>query len=259
MTTIRVLGCSGGIGDGRHTTSFGVDKDVLIDAGSGVLSLSRAALMRIDYVLLTHAHLDHVLALPLLIDGVGEGREKPVTVYALPAVIEMLKRHLFNNHLWPDFSRIPSVTSPFMRFEPIEVGQSLELSGRVFTAHTARHSVAACSWEVAAANGVRWLFSGDTAGDPAFWQHAAGYGAADHVIVETSFSDAQAGLANVSGHYHPAALARDWRSSGCSCQLWISHLKPGAETDILHELEQSLGFPMRALQAGQVFVLDDDA
>jgi len=33
---LTILGCSGGIGSGRHTTCFKVDDDVLIDAGSGI-------------------------------------------------------------------------------------------------------------------------------------------------------------------------------------------------------------------------------
>lgn len=252
MTQLRVLGCSGGIGDGRHTTSFLVDEDVLIDAGSGVMTLGRAEMKRIDHVLLTHAHLDHVLALPLLVDSVGEERSAPLVVHALPAVIATLKQHLFNDQLWPDFSRIPSIETPFLRFEPIRVGESLALAGRVFTPRAARHSVPACGWEVAA-NGVRWLFSGDTAGHPDFWRLAAGFGVGDFIVVEASFPDAQAALANLSGHYHAAALAHDWRASGCTGQLWISHLKPGGEAAILSELERALGRPAQALQPGQVF------
>jgi len=94
MTRIRVLGCSGGIGDGQHTTSFLVDGDVLIDAGSGVMTLSRTEMRGID----------HVLALPLLDDSVGEERSVPLVVHALPAVIAALKQHLFNNQLWPFFA-----------------------------------------------------------------------------------------------------------------------------------------------------------
>ncbi len=68
---LRVLGCSGGIGDGRHTTSLLVDADILIDAGSGLTQLSREALARIDHLFLTHAHLDHILALPPMLDSAG--------------------------------------------------------------------------------------------------------------------------------------------------------------------------------------------
>ena len=51
---LRVLGCSGGIG-GRHlrTTSFLVDSDVLIDAGTGVGDLSLAELSLIDHIFLS--------------------------------------------------------------------------------------------------------------------------------------------------------------------------------------------------------------
>ena len=37
---LRVLGCSGGIGARARTTSFLVDEDILIDAGTGVEDLS---------------------------------------------------------------------------------------------------------------------------------------------------------------------------------------------------------------------------
>ncbi|OZA25410.1 MAG: 3',5'-cyclic-nucleotide phosphodiesterase, partial [Hydrogenophilales bacterium 17-64-11] len=84
---LTVLGCSGGIGSGRHTTSLLVDDDALIDAGSGLTTLDFEQLLKIDHVFLTHAHLDHVLGLPLLLDSVGDLRGTPVTVHALPAVL----------------------------------------------------------------------------------------------------------------------------------------------------------------------------
>ena len=112
---LRVLGCSGGIG-GRQlrTTSFLVDGDILLDAGSGVGDLSLAELTRIDHVFVTHSHLDHVTSIPFLIDTVGGMRSKPITVHATAATIEILKSHLFNWSIWPDFSEIPTPEAPFM-------------------------------------------------------------------------------------------------------------------------------------------------
>ena len=57
---VQVLGCSGAIAAGSRTTSFLVDDDVLIDAGTGVGDLSLEALARIDHILISHSHLDHV-------------------------------------------------------------------------------------------------------------------------------------------------------------------------------------------------------
>ena len=67
---IRVLGCSGAIAAGCRTTAFLLDDDVLIDAGTGVGDLSLDALARIDHILLSHSHLDHVLSIALLADSV---------------------------------------------------------------------------------------------------------------------------------------------------------------------------------------------
>jgi ribonuclease BN (tRNA processing enzyme) len=103
---LRVLGCSGGIG-GRHlrTTSFLVDNDVLIDAGSGVGDLSLAELTRIDHIFVTHSHLDHVTSIPFLVDTVGGMRNQPITVYATAPTIEILKNHLFNWAIWTQVHR----------------------------------------------------------------------------------------------------------------------------------------------------------
>jgi ribonuclease BN (tRNA processing enzyme) len=254
MATLRVLGCSGGIGDSRHTTSFLLDETVLIDAGSGVLRLSRAELAKIDHVFLTHSHMDHVLALPLLVDSVGEGRAMPLTVHALPEVIALLKAHMFNNAIWPDFSRIPSVDAPFMRFVAQALDETVVLGALRFTALAARHTVPAVGWQVQGAV-ARWLFSGDSAGHPDFWRVVAGLSAEDVVVIETSFANDQSNLAEISGHYHAAAAAADWRRAASAAHLWISHLKPGSETQILSELSTGLGRSAQALRDDQVFVL----
>src|SRR5258706_13840244 len=112
---LRVLGCSGGIG-GRHlrTTSFLVDSDILIDAGTGVGDLTLAELSQIDYIFITHSHLDHVTSIPFLVDTVGGMRSKPLVVYATRATPDIMKNHLFNWALWPDLSGIPRPWPPFL-------------------------------------------------------------------------------------------------------------------------------------------------
>jgi ribonuclease BN (tRNA processing enzyme) len=67
---VRVLGCSGAIARDCRTTSFLLDADVLIDAGTGVGDLTLDEMAQINHVLLTHSHLDHIAALPLMLDAV---------------------------------------------------------------------------------------------------------------------------------------------------------------------------------------------
>ena len=131
---IRVLGCSGSIAAGSRTTSFLLDDDVLIDAGTGVGDLTLDELSRVDHILVTHSHLDHVLAIGLLADSVTRRRsatqQPPVRVHALAPTIAALRQHVFNNVIWPDFTRLPSVDHPVLAFVPIEVGQVLSLGDR---------------------------------------------------------------------------------------------------------------------------------
>src|SRR3990170_2388065 len=141
---LRVLGCSGGIG-GRHlrTTCFLIDSDVLIDAGTGVGDLSLAELSIIDHIFISHSHLDHVASIPFMVDTVGGMRTKPILVHATRATIEILKNHLFNWAIWPDFTEIPTPEAPFLRYEEIELGRTVIIAGREFTALPAIHAVPA--------------------------------------------------------------------------------------------------------------------
>jgi glyoxylase-like metal-dependent hydrolase (beta-lactamase superfamily II) len=141
---VRVLGCSGAIAKDCRTTSFLLDHDLLVDAGTGVGDLTLDEMAGVDHVLLTHSHLDHVAALPLMVDAIAARRTvPPIQIHALQGTIDALKAHIFNNTIWPDFSRIPTPAAPFISFHPLEVGQTLLLAGKHVEALPAVHTVPA--------------------------------------------------------------------------------------------------------------------
>ena len=88
---VRVLGCSGAIAKDCRTTAFLIDDSILIDAGTGVGDLTLDEMRKIDHVFLTHSHLDHIAALPLMLDAVGSLRSAPVQIHALSATVEALR------------------------------------------------------------------------------------------------------------------------------------------------------------------------
>ena len=92
---LRILGCSGGIGNGAQTSAMLLDDDILIDAGTGVGNLSMDEMLKIDHIFVTHAHLDHVACIPFLVDTVGSIRTRPITVHATQATLVTLQEHLF--------------------------------------------------------------------------------------------------------------------------------------------------------------------
>jgi ribonuclease BN (tRNA processing enzyme) len=229
---IQVLGCSGSIARDCRTTSFLLDQDVLIDAGTGVGDLALDAMARIDHILLTHSHLDHVLGVPLLADSVLRRRQArgaaPIEVHALPQTLAVLREHLFNNHLWPDFTRLPSTDYPVLRFVPFEVGDTMDFGGRRVEVLAARHSVPACGFAVhgPAGGGGAWVFSGDTGPNPPFWTRLAQFPVA-YVVIETAFSEHESALATTSGHHCPSSLAAELATAPPDAGIYITHIKPG--------------------------------
>jgi ribonuclease BN (tRNA processing enzyme) len=251
---LRVLGCSGGIG-GQHlrTTSFLVDHDVLIDAGSGVGDLSLAELTRIDHVFVTHSHLDHITSIPFLVDTVGGMRERPLTVYTTGPTIEILKKHIFNWAIWPDFTEIPSAEAPFMRFQEVSLGRTEAIGGRKFTPLPAVHTVPAVGYHLDSGAGSL-VFSGDTGPNDDLWRIVNRIPKLKVLIIETAFSDKERQLAEVSMHLCPSMLAEELAKLELDPEVWITHLKPGEIELTMQEIaDGARRHRPSMLQNGQVF------
>ncbi len=251
---VTILGCSGGIGGARHTTSLLVDDDILIDAGSGVTQLSLAQLALIDHVFITHTHLDHILALPLMLDSVGAVRDHPVTVYAIDAVLEILREHIFNWRVWPDFSEVPP-EHPYLRYAAIDVYQPVQLGDRAITALPANHTVPAVGYKISSPTGSL-VFSGDTAQNPALWDSINHITDLRALIMETAFPENEHGIAELSKHLSPQSLVDELQQLKLSVPVYITHLKPGREDTIMAEIAALYpheNVPQRLVQ-GHVFV-----
>ena len=256
---LHVLGCSGAIAAGCKTTAFLVDDDVLIDAGTGVGDLALDALARIDHILISHSHLDHVLSIGLLADSVMRLRRAanrpPIQVHALPETLAALRAHIFNGVIWPDFTRLPSAENPVLQLVPFAVGEVLTLGRKRFEVLSASHTVPAVGFAVEAGNLGWWVYTGDTGPNPALWERLRDMKVA-HLVIETAFSDEERQLARISRHLCPAALGHELAQLDGAVDVHITHIKPGELDAVMTEIGR-LGTPHRihALSAGQVMKL----
>lgn len=261
---IRVLGCSGSIAAGSRTTSFLLDDNILIDAGTGVGDLTLDEMARIDHIVVTHSHLDHVVSIGLLADSVTRRRHAaqrpPVLVHALAATLAALRLHIFNGVIWPDFTRLPDVAHPVLAFSAVEVGQVLQLGTRRVEVLPARHTVPAVGYAVLAnsSGSGAWVFTGDTGPNPALWQRLATLPMAA-LVIETAFGDDEHALATISQHLCPAQLQRELAQLATPTSVYITHIKPGEVDAVMSEIGAQVGGRHRisALVSGQVMVLAD--
>ena len=222
---LKVLGCSGGIGKGLRTTSFLLDHDILIDAGTGVGDLTLEELRLIDHVFISHTHLDHIACIPFLVDTVGWLRDKPITLHATAESLQVLKQHLFNWHIWPDFNVIPDRDRPFMVYETIALGQTVELDGRRITPLPANHVVPTVGFQLDSGR-HSLVFSADTTTCDALWEEVNRISNLRYLIIETAFCERERELAILSKHYCPSLLAEDLHKLRHQAEIYITHLKP---------------------------------
>lgn len=261
---LRILGCSGGIGGNSHTTSMLLDDDVLIDAGTGVGELSLTELSKIDHIFVTHSHLDHIACIPMMVDSASFMRDQPLTIHATEATLEILRQHIFNWKIWPDFTRVPSAQQPFMRYHAIQVGQAVELETpgpdagnphqvRRITALPVNHVVPTVGFQIDS-GAASLVFSGDTTSNDTLWEAANRIANLRYLIVETAFSNAEKDLALLSKHYCPSLLAEDLLKLKLAPEIYITHLKPGEVELTMREIGECVrGFKPGMLKNGQVF------
>lgn len=256
---LHVLGCSGAIAAGCKTTAFLLDDDILIDAGTGVGDLALDALAKVDHVLVSHSHLDHVLSIGLLADSVmrlRKAQNRPaIQVRALPETLAALRQHVFNSVIWPDFTRLPSAENPVLELVPIAVGDMLTLAGKRIEVLSASHTVPAVGFAVDGGSAGWWVYTGDTGPNPALWQRLKDMHVA-HLVIETAFSDEERQLARISRHLCPTALGNELAQLGGNVDVHITHIKPGEMEAVMAEIGR-LESPHRihALTAGRVMRL----
>ncbi|HEV2321030.1 MAG TPA: 3',5'-cyclic-nucleotide phosphodiesterase [Gammaproteobacteria bacterium] len=252
---IKILGCSGGIGAELRTTSLLVDKDILIDAGTGIGDLSLDEMRHIRHVFLTHSHLDHTAGLPLLVDTIFDQLKEPLTVYGRPETLEAVQKNIFNWVMWPDFAELPTKQAPVLVYKPLKLGQRHTLQGHVLHMVEVNHTVPGAGY-IVEKGGKVFAFSGDTYTNDSFWAAVNAYPKVDVLMVETAFANRNQKLADLAKHYCPRTLAADLAKFKHDPDIYVTHLKPGAEDAIFTEIVAAL--PQRRLHrllGGEVFDL----
>ncbi|MBN2359346.1 MAG: 3',5'-cyclic-nucleotide phosphodiesterase [Deltaproteobacteria bacterium] len=250
---VRVLGCHGGESPQHLPTSFLVDGVFAIDAGSICRSLEVEAQARIDDILISHCHLDHVKDLALLADQVFSLRSAPVNVHCGPETARALKRHLFNDVLWPDFTRLPSKSRPALRLRPHPANRTFGIGNRY------RISLVPVSHPVESMGIIvrdkrsSFFFSSDTGPTDKLWRAVRRIPNLRAAFVELSFPNNLQQLADTAGHLTPYSLSRELgKLSADGLDVFVYHMKPAHAAETKRELRALRSDRIHALTVGDV-------
>lgn len=250
---LAVLGCYGGSAPGRRPSSLLVDGRLALDAGALTTTLSLAEQARVDEVYVTHAHLDHVATLPFLIDNVFALRETPVRVLGSRATIDALRTHLFNDAIWPDFSRLSNGRSAPLAFVELDDDREVVSGDLALRPFAMDHTVDCRGYLLQGPESALAVCS-DTvglAGLPAAVARARGLAA---ILLEVSFPEASAEVAAVSKHLTPRAFAALVRQLPRGVPVFVWHMKPDAVEQLSDEIA-SLDLPdVALLEQDRVYV-----
>lgn len=254
LMKIKILGCYGAEFPGFKTMSFLINDSVLLDAGSVTSSLSIEEQERLTDILITHSHLDHIKDILFLADNLTGRIKNPINLVTTKEISAIIQTYFFNNTIWPDFTLIPTINEPVVRFKIIRTEERFKIDHLSVMAVAVNHTVDGVAYILSDPDGTI-IHSGDTGPTERLWQVANGIIDLKAVFVETSFPNEMTELAQISKHLTPNMLKEELKKFKRSdIPVYVVHMKP-QYLDILKEEIRGVDYPnLHLLEQGQELI-----
>ncbi|MGL4460804.1 MAG: MBL fold metallo-hydrolase [Planctomycetia bacterium] len=212
----------------RHTACLYLpDAGLVLDAGTAFFRLRDFPEAERYDILLSHAHLDHVMGLTFLID-VLFGRRTTVDVHGLPEHLAVVKNKLFGNELFP-------VPFKYGARELPPTGEVGEIGGWTVRWRKQVHPGGSVGYRLEK-DGRSFAYITDTVADPNNAEALRFIQGVDVLIHECYFFDEMAELAVVTGHSTVGAVAATAKKAEAG-ELVLVHVNPIADRDACARVE----------------------
>lgn len=244
---IHVLGGHGGMAKGFATTSFLVDDTLLIDAGGVAGAISIEEQSRIENILITHCHLDHIKDLAFICDNCFGLKSDPFHVFTHATVKGIIKAHLLNDIVWPDFTLLPTPEKPTMKLHEAVEKKRFHVGNYTVTGVKVNHAHDAMGFFIEK-EGKTILFTGDTGPTEEIWKMAHKVKNLVAIFTEVSFPNRLHNVASLSNHHTADSLKIELLKMP-DVPVILTHLKPSFKEEIMQEI---------SLLGKQVQVLKND-
>jgi 3',5'-cyclic-nucleotide phosphodiesterase len=233
-----------------------LDHSLAIDAGALTSGLELSEQARLDAVIVSHAHLDHVRDLATIADNRCQVGCAPLVIAGTAGTLAALRAHFFNNVLWPDFTQIPSADGPTIRYVELEPERPKAVGRFTVRAVLVSHTIESAGFIIESEHGAL-AYSGDTGPTDRFWQVLNEQRDLRALLMEVSFPNREQRLATASGHHTPKTLGEELTKyvSPKDLPTLLYHIKPVFQSEVEHECAALGGLNLHVLGLGDQFVL----
>ena len=237
----------------QRLTCFLIDDCVAVDAGSIAIALTNEQRSKVKDIIVTHPHMDHIASLPIFIDDLYPILKEPMRVHATEEVIRLLERDVFNWNVYPRFSDLKNDYGPVMEYIPIPIRKPFSVAHLTVVAVPVNHIVPTIGL-VLSDGRTSVAISSDTADTEEFSKIVNEMKDLDALLIEASFPNRMAKLAEVSRHFTPSSLRQELNKlTHNGMDIMTVHLKPSYRDEIVEQL-QALNIPkLRVMEPGKVY------
>ena len=240
IPSIKILGAYGGKATNMQLTSLQISKEIVLDAGNLVEGLGNG-IKNINHIFVTHAHLDHILDIGFLIDATFATRVTPLKVYAQKENLDLIKKHILNWEIWPDFTEInlPNSDKKAIELIEIKINETVEIDYCKIKAVMNNHTKSSNGYVIEKCNHAL-LFSSDTYCCDSLWEEVNNNPSISTVIVDVSFPSKLEQLALDSKHLTPKLLKSELQKlKRDDVTIHINHIKPFCKNEVIEEIIKS--------------------
>lgn len=236
----------------QHLTSFLINQTLAVDAGAIGFAMPLADQARIQHVLLSHTHMDHIASLPVFIENTYRTCPDCVVVHGSAAALDVLQRDIFNGRIWPDFVVMGGPHEPFLRFEELRSGEMIELEGLQITPVRVNHTVPTLGF-IIDDRSAAIVIASDTGPTDEIWDRANKQVNLKAVFLEVSFPEVKSAIAIASKHMTPAMFAADVGKLKQPVQIFAVHLKARYHAQVAAELAARAMPQVTIAQPGRMY------
>lgn len=244
---------SGRATSAQRLTCFLIDERVTVDAGSLGIALTEAQRRKVRDVIVTHPHMDHIASLPIYVDDLFAEVEEPIRIHATQEVIDLLKRDVFNDNVYPRFDVLKNERGPVMQYVPFVTGKEFRIAHLTVTAAPVNHIVPTVGLLISDGKTIV-AFSSDTAETEELWTMINRAPRIDALFIEASFPNSMRQLAEASKHLTPKMLSTELNKLHHNgMDILAVHLKPAYRETVAMELA-ALGIDkLSVMETGRVY------